>query len=87
MTATTLENDRLRLQLDPATGVITSCVDKARGIDFVGAGGWNVAQVLEDEADTWSHRVPGYDGPLLGRFANAQIKSKSLTLGRYKFRS
>lgn len=74
VTATTLENDRLRLQLDPVTGAITSCVDKARGIDFVGAGGWNVAQVLEDKTDTWSHRVPGYAGPLLGRFENAQIK-------------
>ncbi len=71
-TPTELENDRLRLRLDPATGAIVACVDKATGLDLVG-GGWNVAQVLEDKTDTWSHRVPGYSGPEVGRFQDATI--------------
>jgi len=74
VTTTELESDRLRVQLDPATGAIVSCVDKASGLELAGAGGWNVAQVLEDKTDTWTHRVPGYEGPVLGRFENAQIK-------------
>ncbi|MFN8442838.1 MAG: glycoside hydrolase family 38 C-terminal domain-containing protein [Caldilineaceae bacterium] len=73
VTTTEMENDRLLLRLDPTSGAILSCVEKSSGIELVGAGGWNVAQVLEDKTDTWSHRVPGYTGPMLGQFANAHI--------------
>jgi alpha-mannosidase len=73
VTTEELETDRLLVRLDPTTGAIIACVDKTSGLDLVGASGWNVAQVLEDKTDTWSHRVPGYDGPLLGQFADAKI--------------
>ncbi|MFH1928284.1 MAG: glycoside hydrolase family 38 C-terminal domain-containing protein [Chloroflexota bacterium] len=67
-----LENDRLAVQLDTATGAIVSCIDKGSGLELVGPGGWNVAQVLEDTSDTWSHGVSGYDG-IIGSFDSAQI--------------
>ncbi len=41
-----LENDLLRVEFDPSTGNIRSCMDKASGLEFVGPGGWNVGQVL-----------------------------------------
>ena len=73
VTPTVLENDRLRVQLDPTTGAIVSCVDKRSQLELVGPGGWNVAQVLEDKSDTWSHGIAGYRGPLLGVFGAAQL--------------
>ncbi|MCS7222077.1 MAG: glycoside hydrolase family 38 C-terminal domain-containing protein [Anaerolineae bacterium] len=68
----TLENERLIVRVDGATGSITSCVDKASGLELVGEGGWNVAQVLEDLSDTWSHGVRGFDR-VIGTFGDAHI--------------
>ena len=70
----TIENDRLRIKLDPTTGNITSCVDIRDGIEFVGATGWNVPQVLTDESDTWTHRLSGY-GKALTYFGEPQFMS------------
>lgn len=66
-----LENELLRIELDPATGAISSCRDKATGQDFVGPAGWNVAQVLADTSDTWSQKQVHYDG-LVGAFGDAR---------------
>jgi alpha-mannosidase len=56
----TLENDLIRVQLDPASGNIVSCIDKESGCEWVGAGGWNVPEVVDDPSDTWTHRLAGY---------------------------
>ena len=56
----TLENDRLLVRLDPASGNIVSCINKAGAHEFVGPGGWNVPQALDDPSDTWTHRLAGY---------------------------
>ena len=74
-TRSSLENDRLLVRLDQRTGVITSCQDKASGVEMVGSG-WNVAQVLEDTSDTWSHRVTNFDTVargVIGQFGDASI--------------
>ncbi|HWQ13491.1 MAG TPA: glycoside hydrolase family 38 C-terminal domain-containing protein [Roseiflexaceae bacterium] len=68
----TLENEHLAVRLDLASGAIVSCVDKASGLELVGPGGWNVAQVIEDTSDTWSHLVRGYDN-VIGTFRDAYI--------------
>ena len=67
-----LENDLFRVEFDPSTGNIRSCMDKASGLEFVGPGGWNVGQVLRDDSDTWSHDVRGY-GPPTGAFGAARL--------------
>lgn len=72
-TPTSLENDRWRVRLDPRSGAIVSCVDQHSGRELVGPEGWNVAQVLDDPSDTWSHGVRRYDR-LLGEFGDAQIR-------------
>lgn len=71
-TPTSLENERLRITLDPATGAISSCVDLASGLELVGPAGWNILQVLEDTSDTWSHREMRWD-KALGAFGKAKI--------------
>jgi alpha-mannosidase len=67
-----LENEHLSVRLDPASGAIVSCVDKGSGLELVGPGGWNVAQVLEDTSDTWSHRVQRYE-QVVGQFHEPYI--------------
>lgn len=67
-----LENELLRVRLDPQSGAIISCVDKSSGLELVGPGGWNVAQVLDDHSDTWSHGVQRFDN-VLGAFGDARI--------------
>ena len=69
-----LENDQIRVEVNPATGDIVSCIDKSTGIELVGAGGWNAAQVVQDDSDTWSHGIPGYGSEPLGRFDHAQVR-------------
>jgi alpha-mannosidase len=68
-----LENEFLRIRLDLETGSIVSCFDKASGLELVGRSGWNVAQVIHDPSDTWSHAVRSYD-QVLGRFSQARIR-------------
>ena len=69
-----LENDQIRVEVDPASGNIVSCIDKSTGIELVGAGGWNAAQVVEDRSDTWSHGIPGYGSDPLGHFGDANVR-------------
>jgi len=64
------------VQIALQTGAIVSCVDKASGLEWVGPGGWNVAQVLEDTSDTWSHRVTRFEdvaAGVIGHFGHARI--------------
>jgi alpha-mannosidase len=72
VTPTTLENEHLRIALDPQTGDIRSCVDVASGLELAGPGGWNVLQALEDTSDTWSHRETRWD-KVVGTFGSAKI--------------
>jgi alpha-mannosidase len=58
-----LENDVLRLELDPVTGWLSSLVDKRTGVDLVAGASGEHTQVCEDPTDTWGHRVVSYDWP------------------------
>lgn len=68
-----LENELLRIRIDPHSGNIISCQNKHSGIEMVGSGGWNVPDVVEDLSDTWSHRIRIFD-QVLGQFGNAKIR-------------
>jgi alpha-mannosidase len=60
-TETLLENDHLKIELDPKTGWISSLIDKASGIDLAApAAAATHTQVVEDPTDTWGHRVISY---------------------------
>ncbi len=68
-----LENHLLRIEFDPSTGNIVSCVDKETGLELVGPNGWNVGQVIDDDSDTWSHDVRSF-GAASGTFGDAVIR-------------
>ena len=65
---TILENDRVRLELDPDTGDITSLVLREDGKDVADVirPGSRVA-VIADTSDTWGHRLLAYRDEV-GRF-------------------
>jgi alpha-mannosidase len=65
--ATTLENEHLLLELDPATGRIARLVHKASGADLAAPGSPH-AVVIDDRSDTWGHGVVAYDR-VAGEFA------------------
>ena len=57
---TVLENEHLRLEINPESGAISSLRDKQRDIEvFRGEGAR--AEVIEDTSDTWSHNVFRFD--------------------------
>ncbi|MCX7522840.1 alpha-mannosidase [Microbacterium sp. STN6] len=67
-----LENDLVRIELDAATGWISSYLDKQTGVDVMACvDGASHTQVCDDPTDTWGHRVVSYAWP-----------GASMTLGR-----
>ncbi|SEB58277.1 alpha-mannosidase [Paramicrobacterium humi] len=59
-----IENDLVRIELDPRTGWIRSYLDKATGVDVMaGTDAASHTQVCEDPTDTWGHRVISYAWP------------------------
>lgn len=59
-----IENDLVRIELDAATGWISSYLDKRTGLDVVaGTDPSSHTQVCEDPTDTWGHRVVSYAWP------------------------
>jgi alpha-mannosidase len=71
-TDTTLENEHLLLELDPATGRIARLVLKATGADFA-APGQTHAVVIDDPSDTWGHGIRAYDRQL-GEFECVDVR-------------
>ncbi|HZP73158.1 MAG TPA: glycoside hydrolase family 38 C-terminal domain-containing protein [Gaiellaceae bacterium] len=71
VTETTLENEHVLLELDPATGGIARLVDKASGADVIGGGAH--ASVIRDLTDTWGHDVTAYDD-VVGEFACESVR-------------
>ncbi|WP_309127245.1 glycoside hydrolase family 38 C-terminal domain-containing protein [Microbacterium sp.] len=61
---TVIENEHLRLELDPATGDLVSLLDKSTGIDpLQGTRGSARTAICDDPTDTWGHRVISYAWP------------------------
>ena len=59
-----LENEHVRIEIDPATGWIRSYLDRETGIDLMrGVDGSTHTQVCADPTDTWGHRVVSYAWP------------------------
>jgi alpha-mannosidase len=62
-TDTSLENARLRLEVDPDTGWLSGLLDKRTGVDLVRGARGQHTQICDDPTDTWGHRVLSYDWP------------------------
>ncbi|MFE4724090.1 glycoside hydrolase family 38 C-terminal domain-containing protein, partial [Streptomyces sp. NPDC056728] len=65
-TGTSLENEHLRLEVDPATGWLSSLRDKATGAELLPERPGPHAVVVDDASDTWGHRVRAYDRAIGG---------------------
>jgi len=66
-----LENDYLRVDIDPADGTVAGIFDKANGINVLADRG-NRLVVLDDPSDTWSHGVQAYRDEI-GQFEAVSI--------------
>lgn len=60
---TVLENELLRVEVDPRTGWLASLVDKRTGVDLVAGARGEHTQICQDPTDTWGHRVVSYRWP------------------------
>ncbi|HEX8488315.1 MAG TPA: glycoside hydrolase family 38 C-terminal domain-containing protein, partial [Propionibacteriaceae bacterium] len=60
---TVLENDFLRVEIDPVTGWLTGLLDHRTGVDLVRGASGEHTQVCADPTDTWGHRVVSYNWP------------------------
>lgn len=59
-----LENDLVRIEIDPASGWLTSYLDKRTGVDVLrGTDPATHTQICADPTDTWGHRVVSYAWP------------------------
>lgn len=66
-----LQNDRWRIEIDPATGDVARLLDRRHGIDLLSGPG-NALVVLDDPSDTWSHGIDAYRDEV-GRFGEPTI--------------
>jgi alpha-mannosidase len=71
-TGTTVENEHVLLELDPATGRIARLVHKSSGADLAAPGSRH-AVVVDDPSDTWGHGVTAYDREL-GEFECVSVR-------------
>lgn len=71
-TDTALENECLRLTIDPATGYLASLYDKRHATEALLAPG-AVPTVIRDDSDTWSHNVFSFREEI-GRFAATSVR-------------
>ncbi|MDN3352060.1 alpha-mannosidase [Actinomadura sp. DC4] len=67
---TVLENEHLRVEVDPGTGWLSALVHKATGANLAGDGAH--AAVLDDPTDTWGHGVVSYRD-VIGRFTPTSV--------------
>ncbi len=70
--AATLENQRFRLCFDPATGYITSLLDKTSNQEIFAADA-AIPVVIDDPSDTWSHNVFTFNR-VAGRFTARKVE-------------
>jgi len=73
-TDTVLENDVLRVEIDPTTGWLGSLLDKRTGVDLVAGARGEHTQICQDPTDTWGHRVLSY------RWPGAPMRTTRVTL-------
>src|SRR4051812_14578828 len=74
-TDTTLENESIRLELDPTSGRIVAIALREDGRDVVSLGDASRgrARVVDDTSDTWGHRLLSYRDEI-GEFETTSVR-------------
>ena len=67
-----LENDGLRLEIDPATGYVVRLFDRRAGVEVFSADS-AVPIVVDDQSDTWAHDVTAFDD-VIGAFTATNVR-------------
>ena len=67
-----LENDWLRLELDPYTGNVSRLYDKADGVEVFSSSGATPVVIDDECSDTWAHAVFEFRTEV-GRFGDASV--------------
>lgn len=70
---TYLENDFIRLEIDPDTGYITGIYDKRNRVDVLQGKGAVPVVIDETHCDTWAHNIFEFANEV-GRFSCASVK-------------
>jgi alpha-mannosidase len=68
-----LENEHLKLEIDPSTGRIASLRLTSTGVDLASPDAKH-AVVIDDQSDTWGHGVVAYDTEV-GEFACTSVRA------------
>ena len=68
-----LDNGLVRLEVNPATGWLSSLYDEVRELELLPAEPGHHAVVVEDLSDTWSHGVARYD-KVIGAFRCTSVR-------------
>jgi alpha-mannosidase len=68
-----LENEHLRLAVDPRTGWLASLHDKHTGAELLPEKPGPHAVVVDDPSDTWGHRITAYDRDI-GAFRCTRVR-------------
>lgn len=69
---TVLENEQLRVEVDPHSGCLQHLVHKPSQLEFLSGMGMR-SVVVDDPSDTWSHDVPRFDTEI-GGFALQSVR-------------
>jgi alpha-mannosidase len=83
-TATSIENDRWQLSVDPRTGSVSSLVDRRRGWEVLARPGAR-AVVMADSSDTWGHGVLRFQQEV-GAFSPVRVQVIEQGPVRFKLR-
>ncbi|NOU96098.1 alpha-mannosidase [Paenibacillus sp. LMG 31456] len=71
--ANSLENNKVRIELDPNTGYIQRLFDKRANREVLNGSGAVPVVINELHSDTWGHGLSQYRDEM-GRFADAEVK-------------
>jgi alpha-mannosidase len=71
-TDTVLENEALRLEIDPETGHVTRLLDRRTGTEVFAARS-AIPVVIDDQSDTWGHGVTAFDD-VVGAFCATSVR-------------
>lgn len=71
ITATSMENQFWRIEVDPQSGAMTQLFDKRNRVEVLKSAA-NIGIVIDDPSDTWSHNVVSYRTEL-GRLGDAKV--------------
>jgi alpha-mannosidase len=72
-TETTLENGFLALEIDPSTGWLSRLEYRRTGVDLIAGRSGSHAVVIDDQSDTWGHRVRAFDD-VAGEFECTSVR-------------